>query len=99
MAFTTSQNSQVLRHPSASQNCFAFPVAKYRRNTLGFRDMICNRFMYVGYARVSTDEQHLDSQLQVLKQAGCKRIFQEKMSGAHRQRPELAKMLEHLREG
>ena len=61
--------------------------------------MICNRFMYVGYARVSTDEQHLDSQLQVLKQAGCKRIFQEKMSGAHRQRPELAKMLEHLREG
>jgi DNA invertase Pin-like site-specific DNA recombinase len=55
--------------------------------------------MYIGYARVSTDDQHLDTQLQVLKQAGCKRIFQEKVSGAHRQRPELAKMLEHLREG
>jgi DNA invertase Pin-like site-specific DNA recombinase len=61
--------------------------------------MICNQFMYVGYARVSTDDQHLDTQLQVLKQAGCKRIFQEKVSGARRQRPELAKMLEHLREG
>jgi DNA invertase Pin-like site-specific DNA recombinase len=34
-----------------------------------------------------------------LKQAGCKRIFQEKVSGARRQRPELAKLLEHLREG
>lgn len=55
--------------------------------------------MYVGYARVSTDDQHLDIQLQVLKQGGCTRIFQEKLTGAHRQRPELAKMLEHLREG
>ena len=56
--------------------------------------------MYIGYARVSTDDQHLDTQLQVLKQqAGCKRIFQEKLSGARRERPELAKMLEQIREG
>jgi DNA invertase Pin-like site-specific DNA recombinase len=61
--------------------------------------MICNRFMYIGYARVSTDDQHLDIQLQALKQAGCRRIFHEKISGARRQRPELAKMIEHLREG
>ncbi len=54
--------------------------------------------MHVGYARVSTEDQNLDIQLQKLKEAGCKRIFQEKVSGAHRQRPELAKMLEHIRE-
>ena len=55
--------------------------------------------MLVGYARVSTEDQKLEIQQQKLKQAGCKRIFQEKVSGAHRQRPELAKMLEQLREG
>ena len=55
--------------------------------------------MFVGYARVSTEDQKLEIQQQKLKQAGCKRIFQEKVSGAHRQRPELAKMLEHIREG
>lgn len=69
-----------------------------------FCDGFCNGFvhslyMYIGYARVSTDDQHLDTQLQVLNQAGCRRVFQEKVSGAHRQRPELVKMLEHLREG
>jgi len=66
-----------------------------------FRDDICNYFwfpMLIGYARVSTEDQKLEIQLQKLKVAGCKRIFQEKVSGAHRERPELAKMLEHLRE-
>jgi DNA invertase Pin-like site-specific DNA recombinase len=55
--------------------------------------------MHVGYARVSTEDQQLEIQQQKLKQAGCKRIFQEKVSGVHRQRPELAKMLEHIRDG
>jgi len=55
--------------------------------------------MHLGYARVSTEDQNLDIQLQVLKQAGCASIFQEKISGARRQRPELAKMLEHVRAG
>jgi DNA invertase Pin-like site-specific DNA recombinase len=55
--------------------------------------------MNIGYARVSTEDQKLEIQLQKLKQAGCKRIFEEKVSGAHRQRPELAKMLEQLRDG
>jgi DNA invertase Pin-like site-specific DNA recombinase len=67
-----------------------------------FRDDICNGFlipMLIGYARVSTEDQHLDIQLQKLKAVGCKRVFQEKVSGAHRARPELAKMLEHMREG
>jgi len=55
--------------------------------------------MYIGYARVSTDDQNLAIQIQALEQAGCQRIFQEKLTGAHRQRPELVRMLEQLREG
>lgn len=55
--------------------------------------------MKIGYARVSTDDQHLDLQLAALGEAGCRRIFQEKVSGAHRDRPELARLLDQLREG
>ena len=52
----------------------------------------------VGYARVSTDDQDLRLQRAALKEAGCKRTFEEKVSGAKRDRPELAKMIEQLRD-
>lgn len=55
--------------------------------------------MKFGYARVSTADQHLDMQLQALRLAGCTRIFQEQRSGAHRDRPELLRLLDQLREG
>jgi DNA invertase Pin-like site-specific DNA recombinase len=55
--------------------------------------------MKIGYARVSTDDQRLDLQLAALSEAGCRRIFQEKVSGVRRDRPELARLLDHLREG
>ncbi len=55
--------------------------------------------MKIGYARVSTEDQHLTFQLQVLKEAGCKKIYQEKVSGSYKERKELDKMLENLREG
>jgi DNA invertase Pin-like site-specific DNA recombinase len=55
--------------------------------------------MLIGYARVSTDDQHLDHQRAALRAAGCHRIYAEKVSGAKRDRPELARMLDHLREG
>jgi DNA invertase Pin-like site-specific DNA recombinase len=53
--------------------------------------------MLVGYARVSTDDQNLDLQRAALTEAGCKRIYEEKVSGASRNRPELTGLLDHLR--
>ena len=55
--------------------------------------------LLIGYARVSTDGQTLDQQRAALKAAGCKRVFEEKASGAQRGRRELAKMLDHLQPG
>lgn len=55
--------------------------------------------MMIGYARVSTEGQTLDQQRAALLAAGCKRVFEEKVSGAQRNRPELAKLLDHLRAG
>lgn len=54
--------------------------------------------MKIGYARVSTEDQNLEIQCRELKSAGCTKIFQEKISGTKRQRPELEKALEQLRE-
>lgn len=53
----------------------------------------------IGYARVSTVTQSLGQQRAQLSEQGCIRIFEEKISGAKRDRPELTRMLDHLREG
>ena len=53
----------------------------------------------VGYARVSTDGQSLDAQLSQLREAGCTKIFREKVSGARRDRAELTKALKNLHDG
>ncbi|NKM36649.1 recombinase family protein [Rhizobium laguerreae] len=55
--------------------------------------------MNVGYARVSTQGQDLQQQEASLKAADCGRIFREKISGAKRERPELIRAIDHLREG
>jgi DNA invertase Pin-like site-specific DNA recombinase len=53
----------------------------------------------IGYARVSTDGQTLAAQTEALHQAGCARIFAEKISGAYSDRPQLAKAIAALGEG
>lgn len=55
--------------------------------------------MVIGYARCSTAEQNLDWQLDALNKEGCERIYQEKVSGTKKDRPELSKMLDTLRAG
>ena len=57
--------------------------------------------MLVGYARVSTQGQSLDRQIDALVEAGVdsRNIYQEKASGKRRDRPELARMLDELQKG
>ena len=52
----------------------------------------------IGYARVSTNDQNLENQNALLTEAGCKEIFEEKISGAKKSRPELEKLLDRIRE-
>ncbi len=54
--------------------------------------------MKIGYARVSTKDQKLEIQTEALEKFGCEKIYKEKRS-AVKDRPELEKMLTHLREG
>jgi DNA invertase Pin-like site-specific DNA recombinase len=53
----------------------------------------------VGYARVSTHDQHLNLQLDALNAAGCERIFTDTIGGSSTQRPGLDEALTYLRSG
>jgi DNA invertase Pin-like site-specific DNA recombinase len=55
--------------------------------------------MLIGYARVSTDDQDLTLQIDALKEAGCKKIFRDKVSGAKTERPGLQAAMEYVRDG
>jgi DNA invertase Pin-like site-specific DNA recombinase len=55
--------------------------------------------MLIGYARVSTDDQHLDLQRDALNKAGCERVFEDVISGVKSVRTGLSAMLTTLRNG
>ena len=55
--------------------------------------------MLIGYARVSTQDQNLELQTEALAKAGCKKIFEDKISGSRMDRPGWAQTQEALREG
>jgi len=55
--------------------------------------------MVVGYVRVSSLDQNLDRQIEILQDAKVEKIFQEKVSGKDTNRPQLQEMLKYLREG
>ena len=53
----------------------------------------------IGYARVSTESQHVDLQKDALRKAGCERVFEDIISGAKKERQGLDAALAYLREG
>ena len=55
--------------------------------------------MIIGYARVSTEDQNLDLQMDALKEAGCEKIFQDKISGVKVERDGLSQALDTARAG
>ena len=55
--------------------------------------------MLIGYARVSTQDQDLELQREALTKAGCRKVFEDKVSGSRVERPGLARALKMLREG
>ena len=55
--------------------------------------------MLIGYARVSTLDQHLDLQEDALKRAGCEKVFVDRVSSTVAERLGLAKVKELLRKG
>ena len=55
--------------------------------------------MKIGYARVSTDDQNFDLQIDALKKSGCKKIFKDKVSGSKSNRKGLENALKYIRSG
>lgn len=55
--------------------------------------------MQIGYARVSTKDQHVDLQIDALRKAGCEKVFREVVSGAKAERPVFDSLLRELRSG
>lgn len=53
----------------------------------------------VGYARVSSEDQNLDRQLEALRTLNLDRLFTDKLSGKNLERAQLQAMLSHVREG
>ncbi len=55
--------------------------------------------MIFGYARVSTQEQNLDSQIDLLKNTGCEKIYKDIASGARSDRKDLNELIKYRRKG
>lgn len=55
--------------------------------------------MLIGYARVSTDDQNLDLQLDALKAAGCTQVYTDKVTGTAKTRDGLNEALKYARDG
>lgn len=70
---------------------------RYEEFSRGLLQRTRRRSMKLGYARVSTEDQNLELQRPRLKGTGCEKLFEEKISGAKRLRPELERLLGEIR--
>ena len=61
-------------------------------------EFLYRTYMKIGYARISTEDQNLDLQIDALKKAGCGKIIKDKISGAKSKRPGLTQLFELIRE-
>jgi len=87
MLFSLNRHANTYKkNPSARKKLFTESVRMDRR-------------MLIGYARVSTQDQNLELQIEALTKAGCRKIFDDKLSGSRAERPGLTKAQEALREG
>src|SRR5215471_21379441 len=76
------------------------PRDPMRKRSFVKADKPAGNGLLLGYARVSKgDDQTNALQARALRAAGCRRIFEEEASGGRWDRPELQRMLDHLREG
>jgi DNA invertase Pin-like site-specific DNA recombinase len=71
----------------------------FSRHLIAFRTMDTHQLHRVGYARVSSAGQNLDSQIDALKAAGCKKIFTDKITGSRMDRPGWDQLMEYVRPG
>ncbi len=69
------------------------------QNLCSFGRFLAQCSMIIGYARVSTEDQSLDGQLDALKAVGAEKVFADKITGTARSRPELDRLLDQLRQG
>lgn len=75
-----------------------FRKNRFKNGRYWERGSVMKNYIF-GYARVSTEAQNLDRQLDALKKYGVDVIYNEKMTGTKRDRPELTKLLERISEG
>lgn len=74
-------------------------TCEFRRYLITFRTMDTHQLHRIGYARVSSIGQNLDSQIDALKASGCKKIFTDKMTGSRMDRPGWDQLMEYVRPG
>ena len=93
MPFILAAGLYPVRKPLRKTTC------GFHRNLITFRTMDTHQPHRVGYARVSSIGQNLDSQIDALKAAGCKKIFTDKMTGSRMDRPGWDQLMEYVRPG
>ena len=77
----------------------AFKLWYKRKTSSQLRVINRGHNMKIGYARVSTFEQKLESQIEVLKEAGAEEVFQEKFTGTTVERPQFNLVFKKLKDG